>query len=122
MKTAGGFGTLDISTLRVCQCQGRRTPGTAGHTKLCPCDLVTPGCGCSKHNVQGTEVRTWANSSEVVSETTEQIFACNALRQITERQPTKGGGVWWRQGPACLLSSAKDINAKLGPSRPLKKL
>lgn len=102
-------GNLDISDLQLCQWQGRRTQRTAVHTELCPCDLVTTGCGWSKHNVQGTEVRTWANRNEVVSETTKQIFACNALRQITERQPTKGGGVWRRQGLACLLSSAKDI-------------
>lgn len=84
--------------------------------------LNTPGCGRSKHNVQGTEVRTWANRSEVASETTEQIFACNALWQVTERQPAKGGEVQWRQGPACFLSRAEDINAKPGPFRPLKQL
>lgn len=109
LNTAGGFGNLDTSDLQVCQWQGRTQRTAKVHTELCPCDLVTSGCGWSKRNVQGTEVTTWANRSEVVSETTEQIFACNALRQITERQPTKGGGVWWRQGPACLLSSAKDI-------------
>lgn len=115
-------GLAAWTSLHVCQCWRRRTQRAAVHAKLCPCNLVTPGCGWSKHNVQGTEVGTWANRSEVVSETTEQIFACSALREITERQPTKGGGVWWRQGPACLPSSAKDTNAKLGPFGPLKKL
>ena len=67
-------------------------------------------------------MRTWANTSEVASETTEQIFACNALWQITERQPAKGGEVRWRQGTACLLSHAEDINAKPGPFRALKQL
>lgn len=33
VKAAGGFGSLDISDLQVCQCQGRKTQRTAVHTK-----------------------------------------------------------------------------------------
>lgn len=80
VKTAGGFGSLDIPDLHACPCQGWSTQRTAVHTKLCPCDLAVPGCGWTKHNVRSTEVRTSANRSEVVSETTEQIFACSALK------------------------------------------
>lgn len=76
--------------------------------------------GWGECDVDGTEVRTWANRSEVVSGTTEQIFACKALRQITERQPAWGGGVRRRQGAACLLSSAEDGNAKPRCPRPLR--
>ena len=112
--------------LHVCQHWGGKARSRAWHTKPVPLwlgiYLNTPGCGWSKHHVQGTEVRTWANRSEVASETTEQIFACNALWQITERQPAKGGEVRSRQGTACLLSHAEDINVKTESSRPLGQL